>query len=495
MLARALKQSSQVSRARRFFAAASRRLKTLLRSFGARQTHTLPSDTFCIYPWFHLQVLTTGVARVCCKFRGNIERDGSSMSMTGHTLDAIWNSEQMRTIRRDMVEGRVVAGCQECYDEEKFGGLSMRKRDTESWSRGWLNDEGVSLASLVAESRRRDHYLSTMPVSYELDVGNLCNLKCRMCHGESSSRIDRDPVHRRWAASHGHISSADPTTFAPPRPHSTRSWLTGRLDRNEILQSARRLKRLHFLGGETLIVKEVTEVLQSLVDMGVAHDITVSMVTNGTTTKSPCLALLEHFKAVSIAISIDGFGQYYDYIRYPGKWSTVANNIEVFRKLPKTSVGGAVTLQLYNALNVVELFRYFDAIEMGFYAYPIVFPRHLSVAALPPRARSIAAERLRRYAETDCRPQHREMIVGLANGTAPTDDRCDMALLRNLMLFTNDLDRSRGQSFATTHGELLALIAETGFHWTDETSLERAAMSASGDRPSDAARLRRPHVS
>src|SRR5262249_35497346 len=135
----------------------------------------------------------------------------------------------------------------------------------------------------------------------------------------------------------------------------------------------------------------------------------------------------------------------------------------------KVSVGAAVTLQLYNALNIVELFRYLDSINMGFYAYPIAFPRHLSVAALPPRARAIASERLRRYATSDCRQENRETPPSLAQMIEQSSNECDMALLRNLMLFTNDLDFSRGQSFAKTHAELLKLIAETGFEWTNET--------------------------
>jgi len=392
------------------------------------------------------------------------------MSISDHSLDAIWNSEQMRAIRRDMVEGRPVGGCQECYNEERSGGFSMRKRDTEYWSRGWLNEENVSLAKLIADSRQSDYYLSTIPVSYEIDVGNFCNLKCRMCHAESSSRIDEDPVHRRWAADPIHIAGDPGMDVAPSPPHLPGSWLTKTaLDKNEILRNAARIKRLYFLGGETLIIKEVDEVLQYLVDMKVAHNITLSFVTNGSTTKSQCLALAGHFKESAIAISIDGFGPYYDYIRYPAKWSTLARNIDSFRKFPKTSVGGAVTLQLYNALNIVELFRYLDSIDMGFYAYPIASPRHLTVAALPPRARAVAAERLRQYAMSDCRKNNREMILGLARETEPTADQCDMALLRNLMLFTNDLDRSRGQSFAKTHAELFEFIAETGFQWTDET--------------------------
>ena len=37
------------------------------------------------------------------------------------------------------------------------------------------------------------------------------------------------------------------------------------------------------------------------------------------------------------------------------------------------------------------------------------------------------------------------------------------------MLFTNDLDITRRQSFQDTHRELLQLIIDAGFPWTDET--------------------------
>jgi hypothetical protein len=37
------------------------------------------------------------------------------------------------------------------------------------------------------------------------------------------------------------------------------------------------------------------------------------------------------------------------------------------------------------------------------------------------------------------------------------------------MLFTNDLDVSRKQSFAQTHQEFISLLAEDGIHWSTKT--------------------------
>jgi hypothetical protein len=38
-----------------------------------------------------------------------------------------------------------------------------------------------------------------------------------------------------------------------------------------------------------------------------------------------------------------------------------------------------------------------------------------------------------------------------------------------MMLFTNDLDSGRKQCFRAIHPELVELLAEDGFAWTDET--------------------------
>jgi MoaA/NifB/PqqE/SkfB family radical SAM enzyme len=390
------------------------------------------------------------------------------MSIQDYSLNEIWNSQQMRDLRRDMIEGKRVSGCADCYQEEKGGGFSMRKRDTSYWQNGWLNEEKKTVESLISTTIESDFRLPIMPTSYELDVGNLCNLACRMCHGEVSSRINQDPIHRRWASTFAQLSGQ--AGFTDIKVRLDQPWINNKeLVRNSILKHPDQIKRLYFLGGETLIIREVGETLQYLIDTGVASKIVVAVVTNGTVITAPWLKLTDRFKAVEIAISVDGFGPYYEYIRYPAGWEVLTKNIKFLRALPKTSVGAAVTLQSYNVLNIVALFRYLDSIGLGFYAYPIAFPAHLRPTAIPHRARKVAGERLREYARNDCRPEYREMIKGFATNLETTDNDCTEASLREFMLFTNDLDSFRGQRFADTHAELLALITETGFNWTSET--------------------------
>lgn len=80
-------------------------------------------------------------------------------------------------------------------------------------------------------------------------------------------------------------------------------------------------------------------------------------------------------------------------------------------------------------------------------------------------------ERLLLYAEEECLPKNRELVLGLASGLDNAGDRevFDEKVLRTFMLFTNDLDITRAQSFQETHRELLQLITDSGFTWTNET--------------------------
>jgi MoaA/NifB/PqqE/SkfB family radical SAM enzyme len=432
------------------------------------------ADTFCIYPWVHLRLHADGTSIVCCKFRGAVQDGGRPMNIQTDSLEVIWNSDMMRQLRRDMLFGQKVPGCVECYQEEKASGVSMRQSGNKAWQTGrFLNDERQTLETLAARTVTDDYRQpGAAPASFELNVGNLCNLKCRMCNGGASSRIRRDPVHNRWSGTWDPGLGKTDGTDTPPMPDGPpgENWLRkAELVRDQLLRYPDQLKRLYFLGGETLLIKEVGDILQSLIDAGVSRNVSISLVTNGTTTHCPWLRLTEQFRDLNITLSIDGYGPYYDYIRYPAKWETVARNLPVLRTLPRATMHGAVTLQNYNALNVVDLFRYFDAIELDFYAYPVSLPRWLRPTNMPPTARRLAAERLRRYADHDCRPQHQGLVRGLAAGFEAAGDQFDPRLLWEFMLFTNDLDVTRGQQFRTTHAEMHALIVEAGFAWHDET--------------------------
>jgi MoaA/NifB/PqqE/SkfB family radical SAM enzyme len=427
------------------------------------------ADTFCIHLWNHLRLDAETDAHVCCAFQGGkISQGGCPMSLQRHSLEEIWNSDMMCNIRRDMVHGRRVNGCGECYTAEARGGMSMRMRDNANWKNGWLNEGRMQIDNLKSDAAENGFRAPTLPALIEIDTGTLCNLKCRMCHDGASSLIAKDPVHSSWAADQ---RSGEPYHHegAHPRNAKLRRFLPLKASfERELSRRPGDIKRLYFIGGEPLLVRELPVLLEGLADSGQSRDIELAIVSNGTVAPS-WLSLASRFRRLELAISIDGFEKHYDYIRYPARWDDLTENLRRFKEMPNVLLSGAVTIQVNNALNITDLFRYFDTVGIAFYAYPLQIPRYLAIDALPAAARRLAAERLRAYASSDCLPQHREMVLANAAQMEPSEQVLDMRLLRDFMLFTNDLDTSRNQSIRETDPELLDLLAGAGFAWTQET--------------------------
>ena len=59
--------------------------------------------------------------------------------------------------------------------------------------------ENKTFDSIKSESELRNYYEPLMPDHLHLEIGNVCNLKCRMCYSRYSSKIEQDPIHGKWA--------------------------------------------------------------------------------------------------------------------------------------------------------------------------------------------------------------------------------------------------------------------------------------------------------
>jgi MoaA/NifB/PqqE/SkfB family radical SAM enzyme len=237
---------------------------------------------------------------------------------------------------------------------------------------------------------------------------------------------------------------------------------------NELLKKPQTLKELYFSGGEPMIQRQVEEIINFCIDQQIAENVCLKFNTNCTVLPDKTLNKLNKFQKLFVGLSIDGFRQYWEYIRYPGKWDQVKENISKLINLKNAYVVMVPVLQVYNALNIVELFRYSDLIDLDCWIGPLTSPWFLSVSILPIKARELAGKRLREYAESDCRPENSSAASKIADYIQSVKDSCATDSLKTFMLFTNDLDATRNQSFRKTHAELLSLIEETGFRWTDE---------------------------
>lgn len=152
----------------------------------------LLDDPFCIYAYKWLNITPSGQVRPCCAFHGVIEQDGRPMTIYEHSLEEIWSSDVLRNMRRDMLAGKRISACRYCYKHDQDGAPSIGTNETRQWRH---NNPGFDTARFA----ENDFVPPDGPDSYELDMGNLCNLKCRMCNSNYSSAIASDPIHSVWA--------------------------------------------------------------------------------------------------------------------------------------------------------------------------------------------------------------------------------------------------------------------------------------------------------
>lgn len=235
----------------------------------------------------------------------------------------------------------------------------------------------------------------------------------------------------------------------------------------DLLRSPDTLRRLYITGGEPLINDRVKAVLDHMIDIGAAAHIDLELSTNCTHIDPRFIDRLGQFHKLTLLLSLDSVGEAFEYIRYPARWDVVDKNVRFLAGNGNHCIVPPV-VQMYNIFGITDVFRYCDELGFEFTMNILHSPARLSIANLPPRARAVAAERLMQYHDQECHPNRRGMVHWLATYLLDNDKPADLKALREFMLFTNDLDVTRGQSFRAIHPDLVRLMAEDGFEWTDE---------------------------
>lgn len=348
--------------------------------------------SFCTLPWVHRFVNLGGEVQLCCTAEEHPEshlRDNQGRKINiadGLSVDEIQSTEYMKTIRRQMLQGQWPSACERCRVTEQAGGVSRRQH------------ENVRFAPHIAqilEDTDASGETTTRIRSIDYRLGNLCNLRCRMCHPSASKllleewnqvALRRDRIDTEQTAFFQHMD-----WFQQPG-----LW-------QELESQLQYVEHLHFAGGEPLIIPEVLQALELCVDQGVAGQIELTFNTNATKLPDRMLALWPEFKSVKLLCSVDAFGELNDYIRYPARWSRIDANLQRLDReheaLNLSELRLSATVQIYNIFKLDELFDYcaraFEFIEPEPNLIHLSVPAYFNVQHLPDGLKSQARKRLR----------------------------------------------------------------------------------------------------
>jgi len=406
--------------------------------------------TFCALPFHQMTVMNDGKVRLCCRSEVNLNSEGRDLSLDDATLGQIWNSDYLRAVRRRMLSGLYVEDCRQCYANEAVGATSLRQVMNACFaSRGEVSGDEELLQRTEESLGSGDNM--PFPPWLHLWLGNHCNLECRMCSPMFSSRIAADPVHAAW--------------FSGQNGASFYGWQEAVF--GEISQHAKAVQLIQFSGGEPFIHRTFRDILRKLVESRDAAHIELYITTNGMTHSGELSALLAHFAYVELGISVDGLGALQEYIRFPSKWDALERNIFSFQE-DKVPISIRPTVQAYNALGLLDLARWCDMNGIRFVLDNVLWaPEFLSLDMLPEIVILKALQDWEQYLQSECREDNRWHVQTVVSALRrPRVGPEKLAVLQDQFIrFTNDLDKSRGQSFAAACPELYGQMRAAGLRF------------------------------
>jgi MoaA/NifB/PqqE/SkfB family radical SAM enzyme len=399
------------------------------------------SKVFCMAPWIQLHAQTNGDVGPCCM--ANMEEGNAIANLnTNADIRAAWNAEAMMRLRQNMLKGKESAICKNCYAYEKVGRYSERTQYNSLYKAYYGRVLNTSPQGYVAEQ--------SIPL-IDIRFSNRCNYKCRICSSEYSSLWHEEELR------------LDPN--AKPYPKG----LKMAADENLFWQSFETLlpdvKRLHFAGGEPLVMDEHYRTLEHLISIG-KTDLTLSYNTNLSTLNHKqhnLVALWNKFEKVDIWASLDGMDAKGDYQRKGQHWPTIVNNIRKIQlSCPVATIGVNVTVSILNILHVPDFYRHM--VESGLVApdrmnlYLLYYPHYLSVNNLTPnlklRGNELYTAFIKDYAK---KLDKGDNFINNAKAILNYMNEKEVDLKQEFGQHTAALDALRGESFATTFPELVEM--------------------------------------
>lgn len=390
--------------------------------------------TICMLPWVSIETSPLGTTRPCCLAQEEItDENGAKYDLKTSTLQTVYKSEYMQNLRKQFRAGEKPETCKRCWDEEAAGRDSKRIHSQ------------VRLKELYPqvdwESDTPDQLWFV-----DLKLGNICNLKCRICGSWSSSK---------WAE--------EEMNYLPSgrdkKKHIAYTWLKqGRWPResNDFWENLKELlpniKYIEFTGGEPWLIQEHFDLLKFAVDQGYSKNIDIHYNTNAT--QLPAWGeTWQHFGRVDIAFSVDNVGPRFEFERYGAKWDEANKIIDFTHRMksftPNITTQLCFTINIQNVYYLDELLAWADTKPFGsIYFNMLHSPEHMSIQYMTDQAKQLVIDKLTSHfwSTNKHHGEIENVIRFIENG--PGSDGSEFVKRMK------QTDEYRKQNFADTHPEI-----------------------------------------
>jgi sulfatase maturation enzyme AslB (radical SAM superfamily) len=215
----------------------------------------------------------------------------------------------------------------------------------------------------------------------DLKLGNICNLKCRICGSWSSSKWAKEEID--------YVPGIDRKTHLAYKFLQDGAWPR----ENELFWDNLRIllpniKYLEFTGGEPFLIPRFKELLALVGSRDTQPEIVIT--TNLTVVNDDIKYTLSKIKKLSLIISVDAWGKVNEYHRWPMTWAKFLQNFE-WAKTLNCFLQFNTVIDAVTVLNCHELQQLENQIQ-NWSLTELVWPRALHLNNLPDQIKSQAQE-------------------------------------------------------------------------------------------------------
>jgi MoaA/NifB/PqqE/SkfB family radical SAM enzyme len=317
----------------------------------------------CYAPWHSILV----------RFNGDIVPDGVYNQRYGNLiqtdLKSILNSPVARSTKESIKNGMIPSECSQCTKKEEVIGHSRR-----IFFKDILNPMIEHENFTYNENFHDIRFL-------EFNMSNICNLKCVMCNGISSSAWIKDEI-KLAELSKSYLRPVEHPEFGYRKLNSD---IIDKLF--EFPEYFKNLSYLSIKGGEPYMEDGNKEIFRRLIDLNLEKNITLDVTTNGTIIDEEFHELAKRFKHTKWTVSLEGTGKLYEYIR-GGKnhpFELLEQNLESFSQFERVII--AVTIMTYNISHLKTIHDwYLKSKKQNYEIYfnnVVATPPYLNPSVLP----------------------------------------------------------------------------------------------------------------
>jgi len=264
------------------------------------------------------QVDAQGNVKPCCKFKHPIKTISDYSN-----IDDVFTSLEMQNLKTSHDSGEWTPGCERCSMDETSGIQSRR-----------LMYDRLGLTT------ETDFFL-------DVSLGNYCNLKCRMCTPENSTKWITD---YKLLLNQGLVNQK-----------KYKNYLLSECDIDKIcvfLETITGRVIIEVKGGEPLLMPNSFYFFNKLNECKNKVNFEIWVATNGTKIPKWFPELVKDFKKIELSVSVDGTDEVYEYIRGGNldSYSKLLSNALSFTNLQNLKLRFNVVVQNLNIKNLPALY-------------------------------------------------------------------------------------------------------------------------------------------